>query len=314
MTDVGLWTAGHLTVDDVVFWDGSVRFGSAGGAALYAAIGAGLLGVASQVATRLGRGYPCQRVERFAEAGVTLVPSPGEASIAQWVLYEEDGSRTYVLHPHSGSHEQMSPSPVDYQIPAGSAVHVAPMPVGAQLAWCRSRSARTGVLTVDPHSDSCVSSPADVLALAPLTDAFLPSELEAVALAGADPVEAVQVFLRAGAPIAAVKLGADGSLVGTAKGVWRIPVVPVDVVDVTGAGDSYCGAFAAALARGLDAVAAGCAATAVASAVVEVHGNSITSFPDARREVGRRAASLEPELVARPRGDASEHNPKGSTR
>jgi ribokinase len=310
----GLWTAGHLTVDDVVFWDGAVRFGSAGGAALYAAIGAGLLGVPSQVATRLGRGYPCERLDRFAEVGVTLVPSPGEASIAQWVLYEEDGSRTYVLHPYSGSHEQMSPSPTDYQIPAASAVHVAPMPVGAQLAWCRSRAARSGVLTVDPHADSCASWPADVLALAAMTDAFLPSELEALALAGPDPVDAVEAFLRAGAPIAAVKLGSNGSVVGTPDGVWHIPVVPVDVVDVTGAGDSYCGAFAAALARGLDAVAAGCAATAVASAVVQVHGTSITSFPDVRREVSRRAASLEPELVARPRGDVSEHTTKGSTR
>lgn len=300
MTSGDVWTAGHLTVDDVVFWDGSVHFGSAGGAALYAGIGAALLGARTHVATRLGDGYPHAELNRFAQVGVHLVPSVGsEESISQWVLYERDGSRTYVLHPNSGSHDRMSPSPSDYVIPDSVAVHVAPMPAARQLEWCLARRGRRSVLTLDPHADGCRDFPAEVLAMAAMVDAFLPSEVESAALAGPDPVAAVCTFLRAGAPIAVVKLGDDGSLVGTPEAIWHVPVVPVPVVDVTGAGDSYCGGFVAALSGGLDALRAACAATAIASVIVEVHGNAIASFPEARLEVARRLESIIPTLVTR---------------
>lgn len=308
MSPVAVWTAGHLTVDDVVFWNGTVQFGSAGGAALYAGIGASLFDATSYVATRLGEGYPHAELERFAELGIHLMPSPGvEKSISQWVLYEQNGSRTYVLHPGSGSHDRMSPAPTDYAVPDSAALHIAPMPAARQLEWCWSRRTRAAVLTLDPHDDGCQECPAEVIAMASMVDAFLPSEVESAALAGPDPVAAILSYLQAGAPIAVVKLGDDGSLVGTPEGIWHVPVVGVDVVDVTGAGDSYCGGFVAALASGLGALSAACVATAVASVIVEVHGHAIQSFPMARLKVSRRRQAITPTLVAQLDGDV--HRP-----
>lgn len=293
-----LWTVGHLTVDDVISWNGSVHFRSAGGAALYAAIGGSLVGASARVATRLGDGFPVIELERLRVFGVELVPTgAGEPCISQWVLYEEDGSRTYVLHPDSGSLAKMSPAPEDYQIPGDAAVHLAPMPVESQLAWCRAERGRHGVLTVDPHEDSCAEDAAEVLQMAAFVDAFLPSEIEATFLAGSDPIEAVRAFQAAGAPIAVVKLGDRGSIVGTADGVWHVPVVPVEVVDATGAGDGYCGAFAAALSAGLDGLEAARVATAVASMMVETPGAVVPTFQDVRREIAERARSIEPTLL-----------------
>lgn len=300
MSERSVWTVGHLTVDDVVTWDGTVHFESAGGAALYAAVGASLIGIDACIATRLGTGYRLLEIQRLGEFGIKLFSTAGkERSISQWALYEKDGSRTYVLHPDSGSLDKMSPTPADYQIPSSAAIHLAPMPLANQLEWCRSMRGRNSLLTVDPHAESCQNDPGGVLEMIPYVNAFLPSQLESSALAGDDPVVAVRKFQAAGAPIAVVKLGGGGSIVGTGDGIWHIPAIPVDVVDVTGAGDAYCGAFVGALCTGLDGLAAACLATAAASAVVEVCATGILSFSKTRRQVIERARSIKPIALTR---------------
>ena len=48
-------------------------------------------------------------------------------------------------------------------------------------------------------------------------------------------------------------LGGDGAVAVTAAGeAWRASVLPVEIIDTTGAGDAFVGGFAAALASGLD--------------------------------------------------------------
>lgn len=298
-----VWAVGHLTVDDIVLWDGTINLGTPGGAALYAAYGASLLGARSRIATRLGRGYPVAEFSGRGRFGITVDPEDAAGgSIHQWVLYEKDGTRAYVPHPGSGTTDAMSPAPGRHRIPASAPVHLAPMPIARQLPWCRSLVGRSGILTLDPHADSCASDPDDVLATVRYSTAFLPSELESVALAGDNPVRAVRKFREAGAPIAVVKLGAEGSVVATPDGVWRVPAATVRVVDPTGAGDAYCGAFAAALHRGLGGVDAARAATAVAAEIVQVKGAGIESFTEARQAVATRTASITPILLTRDSG------------
>lgn len=290
-----LWSVGHLTVDDVVFCDGSTQMGNLGGAALYAALGARFVGVPSTVVSRLGSGFPAEELNRLAALGVdtSLVPAD-TPPIHQWVLYERDGSRTYLLHPGSGSHDAMSPSPVEHAIPDGATVHIAPMPIEHQRSWCTALAASGHRLTVDPHAESCAENPAAVMALVPLVHAFLPSELEARHLVSGDPVEAVREFLAAGAAIAGVKLGDQGSLIGFGEEIWQVPALPVTVRDVTGAGDSFCGAFAAALSAGLDALMAARWATATASCVVETVGTGIRSEASRLIEAANRLPDVMP--------------------
>jgi 5-dehydro-2-deoxygluconokinase len=67
-----------------------------------------------------------------------------------------------------------------------------------------------------------------------------------------DPDAAADALLAAGVQLAIVKLGADGSLLATAEGRWRVPPVPVRVVCGLGAGDAFGGALAHGLLSGWD--------------------------------------------------------------
>ncbi len=55
-------------------------------------------------------------------------------------------------------------------------------------------------------------------------------------------------------PIVITTLGAEGAAVTTPRGVAVVAAPEVEVVDTTGAGDTFCGAFAEALDRGEDTV------------------------------------------------------------
>ena len=111
-----------------------------------------------------------------------------------------------------------------------------------------------GVVTILNPAPAC-SLPDSMIALA---DFLIPNESEAALLTGL-PVQTVDdaecaadVLLARGAGTVILTLGSRGALMRS-RGVTTL-IPPVDagpVVESTGAGDAFCGAFAAALAEGL---------------------------------------------------------------
>jgi sugar/nucleoside kinase (ribokinase family) len=74
-------------------------------------------------------------------------------------------------------------------------------------------------------------------------DVLLVNEVEAKALAGVGKPVAAAKKLAENATLVVVKTGPKGAVAATKSGEWKAPSYPVEVVDTTGAGDTFDAAF-----------------------------------------------------------------------
>lgn len=110
---------------------------------------------------------------------------------------------------------------------------------------------RIALDTVNPPASSELLWP-----ILPYVDLFAPSRTEAMALTGeSDPRAMAGVFLRhmrSDESTVAIKLDAEGCYIEDEREGHRVAGYPIDVVDTTGAGDTWFGGYLTALMRGLN--------------------------------------------------------------
>ena len=131
-------------------------------------------------------------------------------------------------------------------------------------------------------------------AIWPFVDCAILNEVESEHLTGsADPAIAARRLLERGVSRVIVTLGACGAQVAEDGSTREIPAEPVDAVDTTGAGDVFCGVFAAGLARRFGALPAARGAVRAATLSVTRHGTQ-NAFPS-RAEIERIMAEVRDE-------------------
>jgi len=162
------------------------------------------------------------------------------------------------------------------------AVHLSPLSLSTHLHVPPHLSQR-GVrqITADPGERYMAPQfiPA-ICRLLPYLNAFLPSDQEVRSLfgEGVDLWETGETLCRWGAPLVLIKNGADGVLILESVSGRRahLPAYhrPGDprVVDVTGAGDAFCGGFMVGLAQTGDPMTAARMGLVSASYVIEGYG------------------------------------------
>src|SRR5690606_11502836 len=163
-------------------------------------------------------------------------------------------------------------------------------------------SARAAGVTVVLNAAPARALPQRLLAA---IDILVVNEGELAMLAG-DIHDLEAALRRLPVPCAIVTLGGDGCVARAGEAILRQHAVAVDVVDTTGAGDTFCGALVAALARG-DALAQALREASAASALACTAAGAQSSIPpraavlgllDAsgrvRRDAGTRIVSAEP--------------------
>ena len=137
-------------------------------------------------------------------------------------------------------------------------------------------------ICLDPGERYMIPERADYIRqLLPQIDAFLPSDMEVRSLFGddVDLWEAAATLCDWGVPLVVIKNGANGVLVMEGKRNGRathlLPYHPPHdsrVVDVTGAGDSFCGGFMIGLAQTGNPIQAAQMGLVSASIVIEGYG------------------------------------------
>jgi sugar/nucleoside kinase (ribokinase family) len=164
----------------------------------------------------------------------------------------------------------------------------------AFFAAARERGVTTSFDTNWDPSDTWAGG---VEAMLRASDLFFPNATEARRIARIDDVDLAAVALATmgaaeradGGPIVVVKLGADGAMAATADGrIVRVPAMPVERVDTTGAGDSFNAGFLRAWLDGAGVaecleLGAVCGALST-QAVGGVDGQA--TLADARRALG----------------------------
>lgn len=132
------------------------------------------------------------------------------------------------------------------------------IPVATAVAALQA-GRRAGVPTVlNPAPAPPEPLPADLLSF---VDHLLPNRTEAAHLTGratdSDPFDLLADTSLDRVPTVVLTLGAEGALVRSGDEICAVPAVPVaDVVDTTGAGDTFSAAYSVQLARGADPVTA----------------------------------------------------------
>jgi sugar/nucleoside kinase (ribokinase family) len=118
-----------------------------------------------------------------------------------------------------------------------------------------------------------VCDPADLWPCLPHVDFFFCNAREAHQLTGEDdPVEAARTLRLRGAWAVVLKLGAEGCWVESEDLSERVPGLPAEVVDTTGAGDAFVAGFIASMMRENDLLGACRAGNAAGARMVSGFG------------------------------------------
>jgi fructoselysine 6-kinase len=239
MTAAPIAAIGDNTID---IYTGSDSYSFVGGNAVNVAVQLGLLGRRSRYFGAVGADAAGARVRRaLAARGVDtagLVVLPGKTSTSH-IRVDAAGVRHFEYEDFAVCDDYV-PSPAALDLAATcAAAHIGLLPDAEPV---RRHLTGRGVLV---SQDCGVSKPPD--SLAHLDIAFCSQEA-----AGRPPRRLAVEAIAAGAGLAVVTCGAEGSVAFDGQRWWQAPAAPADVVDTTGAGDSYAAAFLHARMDGAD--------------------------------------------------------------
>jgi sugar/nucleoside kinase (ribokinase family) len=270
---------GHLTLDSICVRPAETsHFDVPQGAALGSALGAAATGADVTLVAVTGSDYPTSVLTILRDSGMTLAITRSELpTLRFWILRESSSfgiDLAFDAAPLADFTPAMSqlPEPPD----AWDAAHICPMPIQDQIAWAQHLHGKAGLVSVDPQPFRYNSAEIDsqqllqqltrlVTVLSTSVEDF--PELAIRASEGA-PVELARLC-----PIIVVRRGADGSVITErGRGVHVIAAKPAKVVDATGAGDAYSGAFISYLALGQHSRAAADKAALIAAQMTESVG------------------------------------------
>ena len=253
-----------------------------GGKGSNQAIACGRTGVRTTFVGAMGRGAYADEVTAFyrrEKIGCRLALKPGQATGTAVILINREGQNQIVIEP--GANARLAPADIPRALLTDAAVVMVQLESNLATSTHVLRTARAaGVTTILNPAPMRADFSA---ALLRHVDILIPNESEFVALVRGLPAgrrdfterqlhalsrDALQALCRKfRVSTLIITLGSKGCFISEKNGHYFIPAHRgLRVVDTTGAGDAFCGGFAAGLVRqGGDIVKAARLGTAVAA-------------------------------------------------
>ena len=305
-------SVGGIIIDDIIRPDGVTHMGVLGGAATHAMAGMRVWTREVGLLAQVGYNFPPEGWARLETYGVDLsgvkicdVPTP-----RAWQIFDEEERRTEIFRtPVEDFTRLTTPSlsdvPPSYLDARGFYI------VSGEFEWLSYfieglKRMGTPVVLWEP-APTCMDKRCkqEVMALLPKVDIFSPNLEEAARVCGkADVGEVLEELTGEGAKVVALRMGEKGSAISTGGQILLIPPAPARVVDVTGAGNAYCGGFLVGYVETGDALTAGLYGAVSASFTVEQLG-----VPQINSEVEREARERYRELRSSSTGHGQETVP-----
>jgi ribokinase len=214
--------------------------------------------------------------EGIEVSGVRSLPGPSGMAM---ITIDAHGENSIVVGPGANAGVVIDDGAADIVAAASTVVTQLEVPMSAVLDTVRVATGTT-IVNAAPASPL----PAELLAQ---TDVLIVNEVELVAVAGSSDPSAAR---RLGVGTVVMTLGARGAQVVTSSDVGYVPAPEVSVRDTTGAGDTFCGAFAVAVDAGDDVFDAAARAV-VAGSMATTRIGAREAMPT-RRQLDERIAKL----------------------
>jgi sugar/nucleoside kinase (ribokinase family) len=292
---------GHFSLDLIRLPCVAKPFRVLGGAVAYVSFISKRLGVDSLIISKVGADFPKEYMKRLADEGLVtsgIIASSSDSTTSFELTYNMDlSSRVLKLRQRGSIIERVElPRNLGAKI-----IHIAPIAGEVPFDVVEQLRSCCEYLSVDPQGMvrlfdengkvGCGSNQVDARLL-PLVDIYKSSQEEIQTLTGhSDLKKALSAIHDLGPRIVIATMGSSGSVLSTECDFYRIPACkPKCLVDPTGAGDVFIGAFLAEYLRHKkDPRWCACVGSAAASLVVEDIG---TNYFGNSEEINRRAESI----------------------
>lgn len=235
-----------------------------GGKGSNQAVAAAMAGAETHFISRLGQdAFADIALATWSRAGVRPAVSqdPGSYTGAAYIFVEEaTGNNAIIIAPGAAALISVEDIAANAELIRGAKVFVTQLEQPIPVAFEALRMARAAGVTTILNPAPAASLPEGMVALC---DYVTPNESEAEALTGlpvttlAEAEAAARALRAQGAGAAIITLGEKGALYHDGTQTVHLPPFKAGpVAETTGAGDAFNGGFAAALAEGMDPIAA----------------------------------------------------------
>jgi len=221
--------------------------------------------------------------KKLASEGIDIcgiITNKEAASSYTFIMIDSKGKRRY-LH-HIGANTKLTDNDISDELLARvRLLHIGgsflmPGMDGEPTARLIKRAKNLGAITaIDTAYNKTIDAERLIAPSLAMVDIFLPSIEEAQLISGKQNHEDILAYFeRYNIPIFGIKLGSQGCIIKHNGQTFKLPCLKVDVVDTSGAGDSFIAGFIYGYLHGWDIRKSANFANAVAAHCVQVIGCS----------------------------------------